>query len=347
VSVYFVYRCHYQGPTEKHLRRFEDATVLDWFRNHWQPIADNDAAFEHADQLLDCHVYMFGRLFVEIAEQNWPPPENAEQLAGYLRRALYVSLGLECSEHVVQVGTDDDELEMGIYFFDDRFLKKHGKLAAFLLHEDWKLPGGQREGRFRPTETFTDLEPAPSGKGATYLAFLAFYDSGNLNDIQGGYRIKGVRLPELARFLTALEPDDLGDWPREMQELQARLFPPGKKAKTQEDGFLHAIRDEPTDESNWNVYGDWLEERGLPPPGIRLLEGALTRVKPEQVWAGRRMPSRDLRHVEEHLAQVCLHQAENLFHQWILFDDLWASAHPDLANALLRFARRWDVLTTD
>jgi hypothetical protein len=34
-----------------------------------------------------------------------------------------------------------------------------------------------------------------------------------------------------------------------------------------------------------------------------------------------------------------------MFHQWILFDDVWASAHADLANALLRFARRWDVLS--
>jgi hypothetical protein len=26
--------------------------------------------------------------------------------------------------------------------------------------------------------------------------------------------------------------------------------------------------------------------------------------------------------------------------------DLWASAHPDLANAILRYVRRWDVLST-
>jgi hypothetical protein len=33
-----------------------------------------------------------------------------------------------------------------------------------------------------------------------------------------------------------------------------------------------------------------------------------------------------------------------MYHQWYLFDDLWASAHPDLANAILRYASRWDVL---
>jgi uncharacterized protein (TIGR02996 family) len=357
VSVTFVYRCHYQGPSEKHLRRFEDATVLDWFRNHWQGIADYDAAHEHAEQLLGCHVYMFSRLFVRIAEENWPPPEDAAGLEACLDRSLYNSLGVECSEHAVQVGTDDDELEMAMYFFDDHFLKKHGKLAAFLLHEDWKLPGGQREGRFRPAEECTDL--LHEGKGATYAVFLTFYASDNLDGLEGGYRIKGVRLPELGRYLETLDPGEMDDWPSELRELRAQLFPAGKKAKTQEDGFLHAIRDEPTDESNWNVYADWLAERGLPPPGIRILEGALGRVSPGNPYGGDKPPfrkrQRDLIHAEERLVQVCLHLSDKalgrptkgLFHQWILFDDLWASAHPELANAILRFARRWDVLTTD
>jgi uncharacterized protein (TIGR02996 family) len=272
-----------------------------------------------------------------------------------------VSLGLECSEHLIQVGTDDDELQMAIFFFDDHFLKKHGKLASFLLHEDWKLPGGQREGRFRPAEECTDVEPEGAGKGATYVVFLTFCDSGNLDEMQGGYRIKGVRLPDLSRYLATLESDETlkVNWSGELKELRARLFPPGKKAKTQEDGFLHAIRDDPTDESNWNVYADWLAERGLPAPGIRILGGALGRVTPDNPYGGDRPPfrrrQRDLTHVEEHVAQACLHlsdkalglRTKGLFHQWIFFDDLWASAHPEMANALLRFARRWDVLTTD
>src|SRR5262249_12808506 len=58
--------------------------------------------------------------------------------------------------------------------------------------------------------------------------------------------------------------------------------------------------------------------------------------------------------VKEHVAQLCLntehwrsfHRAE-LYHQWIFFDDLWAAAHPVLANAILRYARYWDVLSPD
>ena len=35
----------------------------------------------------------------------------------------------------------------------------------------------------------------------------------------------------------------------------------------------------------------------------------------------------------------------DLYHQWVFFDDLWAGAHPELANSVLRFAARWDVLS--
>ena len=51
----------------------------------------------------------------------------------------------------------------------------------------------------------------------------------------------------------------------------------------------------------------------------------------------------------EHLAQACKHVGAGSrqgkeYHQWIFFDDVWASAHTELANGLLRFAARWDVL---
>jgi hypothetical protein len=34
-----------------------------------------------------------------------------------------------------------------------------------------------------------------------------------------------------------------------------------------------------------------------------------------------------------------------MFHRWIIFDDLWASEHRDLADGILRYAKRWGILT--
>ena len=42
MSVYFVYRCPYIAPAGKHLKRFDDDTVLDWFRKRWHRLADTD-----------------------------------------------------------------------------------------------------------------------------------------------------------------------------------------------------------------------------------------------------------------------------------------------------------------
>ena len=51
----------------------------------------------------------------------------------------------------------------------------------------------------------------------------------------------------------------------------------------------------------------------------------------------------------DHLIQLCLHIGNwfgnDVFHQWLLFDDLWAGGNPDLADGVLRYAKRWDVLS--
>jgi 3-oxoacyl-ACP reductase-like protein len=40
---------------------------------------------------------------------------------------------------------------------------------------------------------------------------------------------------------------------------------------------------------------------------------------------------------------LCAHTSTHFGHQqWILFDDRWAAAHPDLAASLLHYARCWD-----
>src|SRR5262249_6742944 len=66
-----------------------------------------------------------------------------------------------------------------------------------------------------------------------------------------------------------------------------------------------------------------------------------------QVESTRADPSRTLISVQEHIAQMCLPTAHfneiNCYHQWFLFDDLWAATHPDLARSLLFYAGHWDL----
>jgi uncharacterized protein (TIGR02996 family) len=387
MAVYFVYRCHYMGPTEKHLKRFDDATVLEWFRNRWKRLADADDAVAYArvKEELGCAVYSFHRVFRAIAEDNVRLPRTILQLVKHLREHVYGGT-VDGSTHAIQGRTDDDELEMAYYFFDDHYLKKHGKLAAFLLHEDWKLPADAGAGEFEPAEKTKQLNPDGNGEGTTYLVHMTYYDSGNLSDFRGVYTCQGIRLPALARHLLRATPTAgfpfQGGWPLEPRLLRASLTAADQTLPEIEQTFLREVRASPAGDAAWNAYSDWLMDQGQPGAGLVLLERGLRQVawypvvtlgggSWEQLSLGPPESaeqelkdalgklrgnwtydsSRSLVRVDEHIAQLCLHTQHwgrhDLYHQWIYFDDLWASAHPDLANAVLRFASRWDVLTSD
>lgn len=350
MSVYFVYRSHYGNPGCKYVRRFEADTVLGWFRSIWQP-APGGQAFAYEMELIGRNVYGLANLFKLIAEARWPPPRTISELVGRLRDALYVN-EMRHGPHHVEILTDDDELEMTISVLDDHYLRKRPDRAAFLVREDWRLPDGAADGGCRPRTKTPKLKPNGGGEGATYLCFLSFFDSGNLSDL-GDSEVRiipGVWLPGLARYLIhhpgtdgeARETDVLGAAAR------AALAAEREQATGDEAALLAAVAD-PADRLAWSAYADWREEHGRPPPGVHLLQRLLERTDPG-VEGRSRKPAKDEFLVQTHVAQACFHAANwgegngDLYHHWVLFDDRWAAADPDLAQSLLRFAWRWDVL---
>jgi uncharacterized protein (TIGR02996 family) len=348
MTVHFVYRSLYDGPTGLHRRRFDDATVVDWFANRWEGIADHDNAARRAREILGTGVYSFGRLFTEIAEQALPAPRTIHAVVDSLEEArLYIN-EVRTSPGVIQIATDDDEIELAYYFFDDRYLAKHSDRAAYLLREDWRMPADVGAGGFKPAERTTRVGKV-RGEGVTYLIFHGAWDSGHLTDgLEGGYRIDGIRLPQLVPYLLRNEVSGEGYcFSYDMPALRSQLLPDGRRAKAAEDPFLFAIREAPEDEDRWGVFSDWLAERGERSAGIFLLERALrgvTRLPPEGYPNWKFNPKKSLIQAEDHVAVLCRNVSPDWYHQWYLFDDLWASAHPALANALLRYVRRWDVL---
>lgn len=381
MAVYFVYRSHYNTPALNHLRRFEDESVLAWFRRNWKAVPDRGAS-AHVQKLFGCRVYGFRSLFNAIAEHSLPAPPSDAALRRLLDEHLYVEQSLLCRPHAIQVLTDDDELELAYYFFDDHFLASHGNKAAFLLREDWQLPEGAGEAGLNPPVPVNKLAPPARGAGATYLAFLAWYDSGSLTDIEGAYVVPGVRLPGLPRYLATTAPPPgykrEGGWPFELRLLRSQLLQAPAKMPREEKALLAGVQDSPADEARWLVYADWLEEHGQ--SRNALLERALrasgrypvgticnslsTRdfrgndlaearkqleelVGPGVMGDPRADAKRARVQAGQHVAQLSLvaSRGGDTWHRWIIFDDLWAGAHPALATAILRYAGRWDVLS--
>jgi hypothetical protein len=339
MGVYFALRTHYGYPSGKYLRYFpEAATVLSWFQNHWRGIVEGDAQ-DYAKQLLGTHVYGFDSLFEEIAEHNIPAPKSVAELNELLQEHLYAEGEILVSAHAVQVLTDDDELELAYYFFDDEYVNKKGDKAAFLLQEAWQLPHAVEEkAKVSPRVAGLKTLPAAKGEGTTYCALLSFYDSASLSDIFGASQIRGVRLPALANYLASLPGSD--ETPYELQLLRALAAP--EQASFGE--LLDQVAVLPLMDLSDKLYKASFGTH-TPAEDAAILREAAAKHDPILQEGG----NRSLIQQSPHVAQICLYVSSwgelLVYQRWIFFDDLWLNTYPALGKAILRFASRWDVLT--
>jgi hypothetical protein len=370
MPVWYVYRSFDVAPTGKHLQRFDDDTVLEWFQRNWGYLAveDIDLADERLIEVLGHDGWPLSMPFVRSAEQGLPPPESIEDVLVRMRASFGNEEVSSPSPHVVEMMTEEDGEGGAVYFFDGHFLKESGFRTAYLLHDDWRLPPGSGDGSFTPTAETKELEPVGNGPGATYAVFLVRESKYPIDDLSPAWRIDGVRLPDLARHLLAAPPAS-ASYLRLLPEL---AFAGVSLPEPMDEAFLSAVRTNSSDAANWAAWSDWRAEHGEESPGIGLLRAAFARMArlpgSVQDQLVRRSPTRSLLemeaehrdqlrqtpksllHGEEHLIQMCLDGSHDddagpYFGQWILFDDLWASAHPELADALLTWCARWDVLT--
>jgi uncharacterized protein (TIGR02996 family) len=338
MAVHFVYRCGYVAPRSLYHRRFdEDDSVLDWFRRHWRRLP-REEVWAHVERLLGVEVAYFGGIFSPLEGELPPPPQSMEDVAASVEGTYHNAVCFE--DHCLQVLTDDDEIDMAYLFFDDHFLAEHGGLAAYVIRDDWRLPDGEGES-WSPKEQTRPEDAHGEGPGCLYLARLELHSGEVLCDGFSPAHVGGVRIPDLCRWLMGLEQPDPDSCDYSLLELRRVLLDEDLGETDEERSFLAALRAAPDDDLNWGVYSDWLQEHGLHGAGRRLLERALPRVN------GGGDPARNLCQVGDHVAQLFAHAGdEHRFDHWFLFDDLWGGAHPVLAEALLRYANRWDVLST-
>ncbi len=353
MAVYFVYRCYYNAPGERHVRRFECDTVLDWFRSIWKPIPEEEMAEQYAKQLFSgLDAWMFGQMFLLIAEENLSPPESMDDVMDGFGR-IYIP-ELNRGRHHVQFLLEDNDNQVAVYLFDDHFRAMHPGLTDFLLLEGWELPGTWSEAGPSPLPAASRKGHPGDGEGSVYAVSLFTDCKYNLDDLEGGTRVDNVRVPDLCRYVLT-RPDE-SDLEYELRSLRRTLQDILAVPRGEDAGFLTAIRDNPAESFDWLVYSDWLQEHGLPTAGLYLLGTGLRAANPVMVLPNHN-PSLDLIKVTPHMAQACKHEGRETpsfpgaaprdsYSQWIFFDDLWVAANPTLAAGILRFAARWDVLST-
>jgi len=354
MAVYFVYRSHEGAPSEKHVRRFEHDTVLDWAKAAWKLHDTRAEANEYGRQLFSgLDTDAFHTLFTPY--EDYPMPRRPRTMADVKRwfDAFY------CEEtahgpHHIQCLTEWGDNQRAVYVFDDHYRAKKPGKADFLLLDGWALPEGESDARPPKLPKTTEAKPSGDADGTLYFISTFVDCKYNLEDLCDAYRIPGLRVPDLARYLLLHpEPAEL-DFP--LLSIHSGLLEVFHAPSGDDAGFLAAIRDQPAEMTNWAAYSDWLADRDRLAAGLHLLDLTL-RSEAAAPRGDQRKPQLDLVRVTPHMAQSCKHDGrypdapgddlttDDWFEQYIFFDDRWAAAHPTLAAGVLTFASRWDVLS--
>ena len=163
MSVYFVYRSHYEGPSGKHVRVLDGDSVLGWFQSAWERAKAADDIGEWLKAELGCDVYGLASIFEAARDESLPPPKTDRKLKSYLEEHLYVEGEILFDPHAIQVFTDDDEIELAYFLFDDHYLRDNPGRAAYLLHEGRELP--RRAGIIPTSRASVRRKSDPLGMG--------------------------------------------------------------------------------------------------------------------------------------------------------------------------------------
>lgn len=338
-GIWFVYRSHYEGPLSRRIRRLEAPSVLAWFTRMINEARSADDPDELYEKEVGGRVYGFGTLFEAAKEHSLRAPKSIADLEKLLKKHLYVEGEFRLDEHSLRVLTDDDEVALAYYFFDDEAATAHPERLAWLLHDEPRLPDGEADGVYNPPFKFEEIVPAGDGEGCTYACLFTFYDGDSLpgNPVV----IPGVRLPDLASHLRNVMPTKkpaswskewLETWPIELRLLRA-MIEPGQisiaPALTRCAAYpLRAVASG-TNHSHLGV-GSHANARGE----FEKVSGA---------FKHKGDVSKSVIHLGKHAAFFSPHTSSFFGHeQWVLFDDMWAAAHPDLATSILRYASHWD-----
>jgi hypothetical protein len=305
--IWFVYRTHYEGALSKRVKRLAAPSVLAWFQ---RALKKNVKAVEKE---LGGGIYGFDSLF----EEGHDPPKSIAALRALLEEDLYVEGGIRLDAHTLRVWTDDDEVELAYFFFDDTAAKKKDRVAYLLLDKP-KLPIKIGKGKYKPPFEIEALGPKTKGEGTTYACLLTFADSESLPG--SAHAFHGVRLPALAAHLRAAKPDE--DWPFELRLLRVMATTDDLAAA------LKKCASYPT----------------LDVTNSESTREAFTADDMAKLAKGRKASAKKLvMHATPHAFLFSPYVSTSFGHQqWIFFDDLWASANADLASSILRYASGWD-----
>ena len=409
MKTYFVCRSQYEIPLGHRIVGFPSPSLLDWFQDNWIspelrnwlfdppaegafvpthkpeskwtdedviPIHNYDSAHQHTEKVLNGGVYGFIAVWKAMAKWSGQPPQNAEELKRFISTIDYPEGQITFRDHALQCLTDDDEIEIAWYLFDEEFAKHHPERVAFLLHPTWQLDQkAGTETAIPATDPSRDLSGSgdPPDNGVVYCVFLSALDGMTLLDITGAYRFTGVRLPQFAGFIRSR------DVPLEKKTRLHSLKPTWPEELILIRALAHSSKAEGFAEFLAEVGDEELNDKAAPARAMSDLRYSIKKPKfltgsakscwedferlqsyiaesrkgNRTVWVREMLPPRI--QTSDHFCQIRFHERLNpeqgrnyepVNYTWsyLFFDDHWIASHSDLAQSILHYAAGWQAL---
>lgn len=331
-GIWFVFRAPNEGPLSKRVRRLSAPSILSFFQVHIDEARTSLAPRDVGKDALGGAVPGLGDFFEAVKADTLHTPKTMVALRKMLREhhAGEGEVNLQADDHSLRVLTAHEGVPMAYFFFDDEAAKKSPERFAFLLHETTSLPDGGSEAPFTLPVEMRSVTPRGPSDGATYACFLNSAD--HHSPVGEAVVFPGVRLPELAAHLVRTDPDSsegTDGWPMELRLLRVLL----EEGDTTLGAALGRVSDYPIVEL----------EKIAPTLGLGTHAAARAEFLALEGVKAAGEPAAPVVHVGAHVAMLCAGStARSGREPWVLFDDRWAAARPDLATSIARSAVAWD-----
>ena len=377
----FYYRHPEEGLWMKRVVWLPDESVVAFFRRAWREGARSVNPQLWLEAQLGGPVYGLCRSLAQAmaSEDVGPLGFDALDFRGILTEHLGVegmvdledpSGPVQLDAQTLRVQTDDDEYELAYGFVPVALIRSQPERFAFLAYDRAELPAEYAaQPDFRAIVAVPELLPAGSKMGCTYVVAIAISDTGWLSDIAGtmtqranpaSRAFPGVRVPDLVQHLREVEP--VHDRRPVLEGLEPGLRVFEAVGKTELANRMRAEYANKTEIITWPYQ--WLTMRASITSNAVSLETVLQRwqrywgvpyfhctdTQVSQAEAHRAFVAQESRwsyEPPEHAELVVdagPHHAvmHRLDETWVVFDDLWATEHPGLANSLLVWGLGWD-----
>jgi hypothetical protein len=192
VKIYFVYRSAYESIS-RYMKVFEANSILEWFQTHWDILSIDD---DNLIELFGLYVYGF-----PIREHPIPLPQSIEDLINKLEKHVYLN-ELKGTEHCIEVSTDDDEIGLAWYIFDEFFVQNNPEKTTFWLTKELPTNFGDTGQLLGDDKLYGEVLPKGNYKGCLYLGLVSDTDTWQFDFPEGLMKIENIRLPDFLDYLS-------------------------------------------------------------------------------------------------------------------------------------------------